>query len=326
MFYNVKNLKVAQATLFAYLQPFKTAIPFKNVELTHREGLILQLTDTKGIEYFTEIAPLPCFSKETLVEVKTALLDLISNNFKNSEQYHQPSIQFALNFIFCLSKLQSIQFKTADQIPLLQGDIFQQYQALNNPSLVKLKVARKSVKSDIANFQQLVQLNPTIKIRCDANQVWNRSQAEEFFSAINIERLDYIEEPTSDHRINLQLAEQYQVKLGLDETLQQREFHYQSHPCISAFIIKPTLIGEQQKIDSLIDKAKKDNLQVSFSSSFESILGLQQINQIAHYYQQHLPNSLGIDTLKYFNSPLLMEIKHLQQDSLQLEVLCNQHY
>jgi O-succinylbenzoate synthase len=129
----------------------------------------------------------------------------------------------------------------------------------------------------------------------------------------------------------LQLADKYQVAIALDETLQQANFSYQHHPSINAFIIKPTLIGNKDKIDRLVSTATQQGITVSISSSFESVVGLQQLKNLANYYlaksssvQQGEPElalSLGIDTLKYFNSTLLMEESSIGQDCQQLEVV-----
>lgn len=322
-------LRIKQAKLFAYQQPFKAMMQFKASTLNCREGLILQLINTEGESYYTEIAPLPGFSRETLSDVKVGMMKLLADNQLSNHQSTYHSVQFALDSLFSPS-LQVIKTPiNIDNVPLLQGDknlISQQYNLLNQPNLIKLKVARGSIEEDILNFHTLCQLNSMLQIRCDANQAWNTQQAAQFFNRIDVKRLDYIEEPTNCHQSNLQLAQRYQLQLGLDETLQQSDFIYQHHHSIKALIIKPSLIGSKERIDRLISVAEKNSLQVSFSSSFESVLGLQQIKNLALHYQSQVSISLGIDTLKYFQGPLLMNIEKLQQDCLQLECLCNVNY
>lgn len=323
------QLRFVQATLFAYKQPFKRTMLFKQYSLNFREGLIFCLTDNSGIQRFLEIAPLPGFSIETLSEVKQELLAQLSVPLHSLGNYKSryASIQFAFNSLhYNFSEANSRQ-ATIDNIALLEGDktsLTAQYKTLNKPNIIKLKVARGDIKTDIANYQHLCQLNAQLKIRCDANQAWSEQQAKQFFSAINVEQLDYIEEPTNNHGINLQLAETYQIAIALDETLQQPSFNYQHHTSIKAFIIKPTIIGGKEKIDQLVSQAKQQGIKVSFSSSFESIIGLQMLQSLANHYHQENPQlaiSLGIDTLKYFNSKLLMKVANINQDCQQLEVL-----
>jgi len=331
---NIVLAEPIQVKLFAYKLPFRNPMQFKQYQLHQREGLILQIIDKNGVNRFAEIAPLPGFSKETFAQVKQEMIQLISGSgsILNKLTKHMsayPSIQFALDSI--LLAINTTQEITIDNVALLQGNratIISQYKQLDHPELIKLKVAKESIDIDIDNFQQLCQLNPKLKIRCDANQAWNEKQAEQFFTAINIKQLDYIEEPTCDHQKNLKLAEKFSIKLGLDETLQQSNFNYQAHQSIRAFIIKPALIGSKHKIDKLVSIAKSSAIKISISSSFESIVGLQQLKHLATSYLHHsqqktLALSLGIDTLKYFSSTQLQDKNKIEDECQQLELLCS---
>jgi len=328
---NDKELsKITGATLLAYQLPFTRALQFKQHSLSYREGLILRLNDNSGVSRFAEIAPLPGFSHETLADVKNELMAFsalpICHLLAHKSGYR--SVQFALDSLrYNRNQVASNQVVTMDNIALLQGNkeqIIEQYLRLNRPQKVKLKVARESVAVDIANFQHLCQLNPQLRIRCDANQAWSEQQAAQFFKKINTEQVDYIEEPTASHQINLQLAERYNIHIALDETLQQPNFIYQHHQAIKAFIIKPTILGSKEKIDQLVSIANQQSIQVSFSSSFESIVGLQILQELADHYLQHYPQltlSLGIDTLKYFSGELLVKEDNIEQDCRELEML-----
>jgi len=328
---NEKELStMTKATLFSYQLPFSKPIQFKQHLLTCREGLILRLTDSNAINQFIEITPLPGFSYETLAQVKAELMALsnVSINQLLTHKSSYSSVQFALNSLHYNTQ-QTRYTKTAmlDNIPLLQGDeeqITTQYLRLNRPNKIKLKVARAAVEADIANFQHLCRLNPQLLIRCDANQAWTALQAAQFFEAINMQQLDYIEEPTADHNVNLQLAELFNASIALDETLQNPNFSYQHHQAVKAFVIKPTIVGSKAKIDQLVSFAHQQSIQISFSSSFESIVGLQMLQQLANHYLLNYPQltiSMGIDTLKYFSGELLIKEDNIEQDCKELEIL-----
>ncbi|GLS90671.1 o-succinylbenzoate synthase [Psychromonas marina] len=322
---------ITEVTLYAYTLPFHKPMQFKQYQLQSRDGLILQLSMHNGINHFVEIAPLPGFSHERLADVKKQVMTLLASSLDKLLTYksNYASVQFAFSALTIDNSDQAIKI-AMDNIPLLQGtqsQVKQQYQRLDHPVLIKLKVARTSITEDIATFQSLCELNPALKIRCDANQAWNKQQAIQFFSRINVQQLDYIEEPTNNHQLNLQLAEQYQVPLGLDETLQQPNFDYQHNQYVRAFIIKPTIIGDRQKIDKLVSIAMQQDINISFSSSFESVVGLQQLKTLANHYANIYPNnhnstiSLGIDTLKFYDSALLVNEKQIAEDCQKLEVL-----
>jgi O-succinylbenzoate synthase len=282
---------------------------FKGVKLSTREGLILQVLHDNGEFNFAEIAPLPGFSRETLQQATEQIIALLNSHQLNSHSAMQlyPSVEFALDCILHNIPISGL-FKTAESIPLLQGDnqtVLKQYCQLNKPNRVKLKIARQAVAKDIALFSALSALNNHLLIRCDANQSWSFSQAALFFTNINTQSIDYIEEPTASLSDNIKLAEHYQVQLALDETLQQKQFQYQHHRCFKALILKPTLIGSFERLNYFIKMAKKFHLSVSISSSFESPLGLRQLAFLASQWSKEVNISCGLDTLKFFESAVL---------------------
>ena len=298
---------------------------FNGQKLGSRKGLILQLQDSKKRSGFGEIAPLPGFSDESLQQASAQIISLLNNGLEVLQQSGNlyPSVNFALSCALQPVPL-TAEANNLDTIPLLQGanaDVIKQYLALNTPSLIKLKVARQDVQDDLRLFKELSRLNPCLKIRCDANQGWSAAQASSFFKDIDNHRLDYIEEPTADHLTNLGLAERYQIALALDETLQDINFHYRHKACIKALVLKPTLIGSLSRVQRFIDIAAQQQLQVHLSSSFESIIGLQQLTALANSYQKKCPLSLGIDTLKYFQNGLLTDSRQITTDLHKLECL-----
>ena len=311
--YPAKKSAFKQAKLFHYRIAFKTPLNFKGIRLFAREGLILQLQHNKQFR-FSEIAPLPGFSKESLQEAQTQVITLLNNilndvlngSLNDSENLY-PSVHFALDCV-----LQNIPMtqpsKQQAQISLLQGNnltVLAQYRQLNKPNLIKLKVARQTITEDIILFNALSSMNERLLIRCDANQGWDEAQAAEFFANINTHVLDYIEEPTANAQHNLQIARDFNISLALDETLQQADFVYQHHDCYKALVLKPTLIGSLQRLQYFINIAKRYQLQVSISSSFESPVALQQLNYLASQWSKEVKISTGLDTLKFFKQGLL---------------------
>ncbi len=298
---------------------------FNGHQLSAREGLIVQLQDKHKQSGLGEIAPLPGFSHESLAQAKAQIISLLNSGLDKLQATDNlyPSVHFALNM--AVQKI-AVNHKASfpDSIALLQGDnasIIKQYAALHRPALIKLKVARQKVRDDLRLFEALSRLNPGLRIRCDANQGWSTAQAACFFQKIDKSILDYIEEPTDSHQANLQLAEKYNIALALDETLQDSHFHYQHHSCIKALVLKPSLIGSLTRLQRFIEIAAQQQLQVHISSSFESIIGLQQLAALAKLYQKKCSLTLGIDTLKYFSCPLLTERRQIQADLQKLECL-----
>jgi len=316
---------IIKAALFNYQIPFVKAINFNGHLLKHRHGLILQLQNNYGDCHYGEIAPLPGFSRETFSQAKQQIISCLNKGVSDlsARENLYASVNFGLgSALQQLSTHESSQ--NMDPIPLLQGDniaLIEQYKKLKHPLRIKLKVARQPIENDIYLFNQLVSLNPEIMIRCDANRQWSYQQAEFFFNSINREHLEYVEEPTENHKINIQLAEKNKIYLGLDETLQDLDFNYQAHGCIKALVLKPTLIGSLNRVERFIELAVQHKLQVHISSSFESVVGLQQLIALTNIYQRRCSLSLGIDTLKYFQTNLLTNPLYITQDIKKLECI-----
>ncbi|HEY5715259.1 MAG TPA: o-succinylbenzoate synthase [Psychromonas sp.] len=319
-----------QAKIFSYLLSLHKPMLFKGIELSAREGLILQLENVNGQFHYAEIAPLPGFSKETLIQafaqIKEVLINYLLNknankNIKDLNLY--PSVHFAVDCILNNIPISTGLNKPAN-IPLLQGDnqsVLEQYRQLNNPQRIKVKVARQKVTDDILLFNALSAINKNLLIRCDANQGWRFSQASLFFANINNQLIDFIEEPTASATDNIKLAKHYAIHLALDETLQQSHFQYQHESCFKALILKPTLIGSFERLDYFIEIAKKQHLQVSISSSFESPLGLTQLAFLASQWSKEVAISYGLDTLKFFKSGTVDMKRPLDQQVNELECL-----
>jgi len=322
--------QATQARLLRYQIPFSCPLSFNGQRLTEREGLILQLQDKNGRCSFGEIAPLPGFSNETLAQASAQIITLLKQGITALNQHSEllyPSVQFALDNALQQTPL-TAKMSNRDIIPLLQGDnsqIISAYLSLNKPLLIKLKVARQSVQQDILLFTQLTCLNPLLAIRLDANQAWTRDQASQFFSRVNTRQLDYIEEPTPSLSDNLHLAQRYRIGLALDETLQRPDFCYQKSKQIKALILKPMLIGSLSRVQHFINIAREQQLLVSISSSFESVIGLLQLACLAQRYKKEAAVSLGLDTLKYFQPALLTDKNRIEQDLQLLECLWRSH-
>jgi len=297
-------------SLYRFSLPLQNSINFNGHQLKQRQGLWLVKPSINGDYSIGEIAPLPGFSHETLNECEDYLLALLHSSTINQQQIEilqtLPSVQFAIH---CL--LQQISWKTIpnfDQqsVPLLQGkpaDIIQRYQTLNNPNLVKLKVARLAVQQEIQLIKELIQINPKIRFRLDANQQWNKQVYRFFLTNIKKQYIEYIEEPTQAMASNIKLAQQLKSALGLDESLLTTTT-VPVNDSIKALILKPTLIGDKNRIHYLLRHAQQHKLQVCMSSSFESPIALNQLRVLAQQWQKQtqLDVRLGLDTQQAFTS------------------------
>lgn len=301
---------IANYSLYRFSLPFKKPINFKGKELSTREGLWLVERKQHKITAISEISPLINFSQESLNACEQQLIEILKEpDFTVQKALKQPGLLASVHWgLYCLSQQLPVHHKkqsTLANIPLLTGserEIIALYQDKGQPNLVKVKVARKSVQQDIKLLEKLLQLNPKLALRLDANQQWSKQQYLDFLQQAPKQAIDYIEEPTPCFETNLQLSAQFNSAIALDESLLSNP-SLKAHPSIKALIIKPTLIGDPNQITGLLQQAQKQHWLVSVSSSFESPITLQQLSFFAQQWQKQyaIPICLGLDTLEAFS-------------------------
>ncbi|WP_028117229.1 o-succinylbenzoate synthase [Ferrimonas senticii] len=280
--------------LYRYRNPLNTPLRFKGIELTAREGLLLRF-DHAGKTVWGECAPLPQFSVDDLQQNQQALLAWLDSDQGTIEGL-PPAAQFAISSAeFMATRSQPL--KALQTVPLLVGEPKRMLaQALASPQpLMKLKLARTELGQEIDLVQQLQRQRADLRLRIDANQGWTVSQACQFAEAVDLSRIDYVEEPCATLTANLAAYARSGLPLALDETTQQPDYRYQTLTGIKALVLKPSLIGSVSRLRNLIQQAHADGLSCVLSSAFESNLGL---TVIAHLAQQLTPNEpAGLDTL-----------------------------
>jgi len=283
-----------QLALYRYSLPFRQPLMFKGERLANREGLLVSINGQWG-----EIAPLPGFSTETLVEAEAeslACLVALSRGEKVSPTL--PSVQFGFG---CAQRVWPLNLPAPlPPYPLLQGEPAALIQSLSTshwqaspPSRLKLKVARYAMEEELALIEKLAARLPTTKLILDANSGWALTEAQRFCERLPLAQIDYLEEPCAAFADTIAVAEATGVAIALDETLSRRE-EWNYHPQLKALVIKPTLIGSLSDCEVLVQRARAINLRVVVSSSFESDLGLGLLARLASEWAPHEPP--GLDT------------------------------
>ncbi|WP_434341277.1 o-succinylbenzoate synthase [Motilimonas cestriensis] len=278
---------------------FKRPMTFAQHTLNDRDiALVKAFNIELNREVRAEIAPLPGFSPESLDQAIAEIITAVKTG-QLKHQFHCASSAFAWD---CLHQGITPSQVSAD-VPLLQGSIEQihtQYLSLKHPTQIKLKVARLAPNIELDIIHTLVKLNPQLQIRLDANQGWDRGQGAAFVSQLPKNNIVFIEEPCAILSDSLYLAERYQLPIALDEQLQQPMWPLAafSHQAITAFIIKPMLVGSFKRIEQLLALAKQQQKRAILSCAFESQYGLSVLATLAGKWT---PNEApGLDTKKYF--------------------------
>ncbi|WP_426415588.1 o-succinylbenzoate synthase [Aestuariirhabdus sp. LZHN29] len=301
-----------RAALYRYRIPLEPQPLCAGQRLAARDGLVVQLQQGEHCGY-GEVAPLPGFSPETLQQAQRELLQTLPLWVAGQPiTVDSPSVAFGLSCAVdevagahstpahCGSPLQGYPLLSGTPTQIIER--WQQWQGAR-PSLAKLKLGRYPIAAEQQMVHALLRISPTLKLRIDANRSWTLPQAREWAQWIGVEAIDYLEEPCQQLGQSLQLAEEYGVGIALDESLRDRHFVLPPSRHIRALVLKPSLTGSIAQLEKQIDTATRRGITCILSSSYESSLGIGQLQALA---ARLTPDSApGLDTLGCFASNLL---------------------
>ena len=273
--------------VFHYKLPLTQPIRLGADSIENREGLLLESNGQ-----WSEVAPLPHFSKETLEDVVDAL---------QGRSLAPASLQFAMD---ALSRPLNEQSQPINA--LLQGaarDIRAKCDVLAESACqaVKLKVGRDDVKAEIDLVRRVREsLRHDQSLRLDANRAWDWPTAIEFAAKLDDIDIEFIEEPLRDCRRLEAFANETNLRYALDETLSESETLYEFEHA-AAFVVKPTILGGRKRLQAIADLGKP----MVFSACYESGVGLARIIQLANEWSPSMP--AGLDTYAYLGNDVLSQ-------------------
>ncbi|AJQ97147.1 o-succinylbenzoate synthase [Gynuella sunshinyii] len=293
------NDRILSLELFRFRLPLQPPLVLSEQALSDRQGLLLkwQLADRA---IWTEVSPLPGYSRETLAQCLTQLRDWYAAGPELSittlQQWSDPGWYPAVNFGL-RSALLAWQFPEPEQPQICQLLSYQDGVSQNTADCIKIKVGQRPLVEDIRRVQQLLDSGFSGRIRLDANGSWTLEQLDMFNRLPEYTAIEWFEEPLC-HREDYRYWSQYSdIPYALDESLYQVSKMPDYYSGLAAFILKPTLLG-YDRTDKLIQYGRQLGVQCVLSSSFESPVGMELIYRMAQSYK--LSGAQGLDTLKYF--------------------------
>jgi O-succinylbenzoate synthase len=266
-----------------------------------RRGILLKWPD----ESWTEAAPLPGWSRETIDDVAKAIR-------QKEWQAPLPSLQFALQKFyrpakeFCDNDLRNARARFP-YCGLLTGTPKEILRRAHQHSHAKIKLSHMPLEEAIALVQRLP---PQLKLRIDFNRTLTLKEAWAFATACEREAIEFYEEPLRNPK---ELCD-FPFPLALDESLREPEYaQYVQLPQVKALVVKPTLTGNLAACQAYAQFDKP----IILSSSFESGVGIRQILEFASCFTSILP--LGIDTGRYFTHDILLKPLRIEQECVYLD-------
>lgn len=299
-----------QAQLWRYSIPMDAGVVLRDRRVKTREGLVVCLRHGEA-EGWGEIAPLDGFSTETLAQAQAVVLVWINDwlTGKDPAWPDMPSAAFGLSC--ACAEYQGVLPTTADfrSVPLCSGDpdaLFAMLQGLPGRKEAKIKVGLYEAVRDGMVVNLLLDAIPDLWLRLDANRRWTPEKARQFARYVAPEfraRIAFFEEPCKTPEVSLDFARETGIAIAWDESLREQPDLLQSQLGVSTVVIKPSLTGSLQQVQSWVEQAHAQGLQAVISSSVESSLGLGQLARIAAWLT---PDVIpGLDTLSLMQAQLL---------------------
>lgn len=176
---------------------------------------------------------------------------------------------------------------------------------------LKIKVSPKYLYESIKIINKISKLNHKIKIRLDANKQFNLNNIKYFLKNINLEQIEYFEEPLENFLQIPSLVEFKDLNIALDESWSNiddiKNFRKLG---IKYLILKPSSFFSLDHLFLFVEKAQENNIKIIFSTCFESeyfaAFSLMLISELKLYDDHHAIFCPGIfDKKSFLNKPII---------------------
>lgn len=271
---------------FRYDIPLRSPLTMSGgLSMHRRKGFLVcyRLGDQEG---WGDIAPLDGYSRESYAEVEREI--------REGDQLSLPSIRCGLDWaVSSLRTGEPAPVKPVEIARLLPHD--QTVIEAEPGSTVKIKVGRTDLRQDIDRVNKLIADHPQVIFRLDANRAWTLEQALAFSRAIDVSRVEFIEEPLREFADYDRYDRETAAGFALDESL----VHNAPWPWknLRALVIKPSLLGALSVVDELIQWAAYHDRYAVISSMYESGVGMRRLAELAAERTPDVP--AGLDTYSW---------------------------
>lgn len=290
----------------------KTPLRWKGIDLSHREGVLLQECVEGQADRWAEAAPLPGFSVDTLADVLEVLPAWVAGENGDSSSL-PPSMAWALRCLADPEPVGEIEIPTAALLSGDPGEVLARCMELNGSfcTAAKLKIGKDEPEADAALVRGVRSaLGPEIELRLDVNRAWTFDQARIFEAALGDVDIAFIEEPVRDAALLRRFDAETRLPLALDESLlDEGGVSLDGWQNLCALVLKPTLLGGA--LDGWLAQGEAAGLRTVFSAAFETGVGLAHIARCA---DPACP--AGLDTWRWLSTDVLADPLEFAEDGV----------
>jgi O-succinylbenzoate synthase len=317
---------------YEYSIDFQKPILVKNQSMKKREGLVFSYARNNSFFCF-EAAPLPGFSKETVLQVKIELSNFFNEIkhfrcFDSLLPFYSSSTLFS---IYCFleslhqSERKQVQVETRkyietnyDQNSLVKS-VTNLIKSSQQDEKIKIKLGSYSGACSIELFKEILKAekfyNKKIKWHLDFSQSLSKDEAFMFYEAFPLGTFYLIEDPIKNPLDLKELELFREHPLALDQTLRENELNFLFDlSSLKSVEIKPTMDIKRLFNKDLRKKLKNKNCEISLSSSYESSIGLGQMLYLPKITKKNY--TMGIDTFKLFTSDTSLNPLYFEQEKV----------
>jgi o-succinylbenzoate synthase len=310
---------VTRLDLWGYRVPLLRPLRLGGRTIANRAGLLLEWRRVQGPDIWSEIAPLPGFSRESLQDCITQCRELFAvARFRHVDELLKalpegiaPAVRFGLES-GCLQLSQAMPSpRPAASCRLIGPDGPIDPEALKGAACLKLKVGHEDPGADLDRIRRLLDATgPGVRLRLDANRAWSREQTETLLAALGGRRIEYLEEPLRPGLSYAGWADRIGIPFAWDETLREEPAADLDTPGLGALVLKPMLTGLTRTRD-LVAQARARGITVVLSAAYESNLSLDFYARLAAHWGIEGPH--GFDTFRPFSMALLQPLRHVHE-------------
>jgi len=255
-----------------YVRKLKISFAYGSRKLEERRGFLLRKKSVRGFCY-SEAAPLPGHSQETLDQVEKAL--------RKHTGAPPPSLRFALE---CLEMENGPHFPVRSNA-LLQWRSYPEASAdlklFREQGYTHCKI--KIAASILEEIGELIEANPNFLFRLDANQSLTPNELQRFLRIIEKRRIaskiDYLEEPFAEIWHSKAFANT-PIKYAADESAHSLQASTELLDSLNppgVFIVKPAVQGGLEDLSILLDRIRMRSARAVVTSTLETEVGRRAI-------------------------------------------------
>ncbi len=342
---------IDKAGLYAYTLPLARQLIIAGRRLMVRQGLIVRLSDNSGNTGWGEIAPLPGLHSDTLARCQSEVQQWLQsatgrevrlpdfNQFpKTSDGIEAlegltPATVFGLEtalFNLGAAQMQSTLARFWYDKPIKRvavngllmrdlEDVGQQIVALYKQGYrtVKIKVGGISIAREVRRIRRITDILPeAMRLRLDANRSWRLEEAVEFARALDIQKVEYIEEPLRDsYDLGLFYAE-CGLPWAMDESLGETRWdEIIEQPGLTALVLKPAFLGGFLQTLQRIHRVSSRKISFVISDTFNSGVSIAALTAFAAALRQQ-GVAMGLATYQYLSEDVLSDRLEIKEGAI----------